>query len=299
MQPTAITVRVPATSANLGAGFDCLGLALDIFASVTVTFSPRELLPTEDVGEKMVLTAVRTFYQRLDRTPPPGIRARYNVSIPLGRGMGASAVARVAGALAANEFEGSPLDADGWMSIAADLEGHGDNACPAAFGGMQVCVTAGGRYAHAACAYPKDVALAILVPDQAMPTKEARKALPDTYSRADAVHNIGRSALFVAAMAGNRMDLLAEATDDAIHQHQRAGMFPPMFDIFRYAREAGAHAAWLSGAGSSIAALCPGASVRHVAAAMQDGLQAAGHTGRSLVTRIAAQGAQVSTIELV
>ena len=76
MQPTAITVRVPATSANLGAGFDCLGLALDLFASITVTFAAHDLMPTEDVGEKMVLTAVRQAYQRLERPPPPGIRSR-------------------------------------------------------------------------------------------------------------------------------------------------------------------------------------------------------------------------------
>ncbi|MEX1104206.1 MAG: homoserine kinase, partial [Dehalococcoidia bacterium] len=99
MDPTAITLRVPATSANLGAGFDCLGLALDLFAQITVTFSGAEQIPTEDVGEKMVLTAVRQAYQRMGRTPPPGIRATYGVAIPLGRGLGASAVARVAGVL--------------------------------------------------------------------------------------------------------------------------------------------------------------------------------------------------------
>ena len=108
MDATAITVRVPATSANLGAGFDCLGLALDVFASITVTFSDAEQPPTEDVGEKMVLTAIRQTYVRLGK-PVPGVRAHYSVAIPLGRGMGASAVARVAGVLAANEFEGRPL----------------------------------------------------------------------------------------------------------------------------------------------------------------------------------------------
>lgn len=299
MQATAVTVRVPATSANLGAGFDCLGLALDLFASITVTFGQRELPPTEDVGEKMVLTAVRHFYQRLDRPMPPGVRVRYNVSIPLGRGLGASAVARVAGVMAANEFERSPLDLDGCMAIAADLEGHGDNACPAAFGGMRVCVTRDGRYLHAPCAYPKDVAMAILIPDHPMPTKEARKALPDGYSRADAVHNLGRSALFVAAMAANQVHLLDEATNDAIHQRQRAALFPPMFDVFDAAKGAGAHAAWLSGAGSSIAAICPEALGRQVATAMFDRAYAAGYSGRSLVTHIAAQGAQVAKIELV
>lgn len=132
-----------------------------------------------------------------------------------------------------------------------------------------------------------------------MPTKEARKALPETYSRADAVHNTGRAALFVAAMAAGRMDLLAEATDDRIHQRQRVPLFPPLFDVFAAAQGAGAHAAWLSGAGSSVAAICPGDRVREVAAAMLACSQAAGYPGRSLVTRIAREGATVSKVELV
>ena len=167
------------------------------------------------------------------------------------------------------------------------------------FGGMQVCVAKDGRYVHTSCAYPADAAMAILIPDQSMATKEARKALPDTYSRADAVHNIGRAALFVAAMASGRRDLLDEATDDVIHQRQRATLFPPMFDVFAAAKGAGAYAAWLSGAGSSIAAICPEPIARDAAAAMLDCLRNAGLTGRTLVTRIAAQGAQVARIELV
>lgn len=299
MQLTAITVRVPATSANLGAGFDCLGLALDLFASITVTFGGPERPPTDDVGEKMVLSALRATYIRMGKTPPEGLAANYTVAIPLGRGLGASAVARVAGALAANEFEGSPLDAEAVMAVASDLEGHGDNACPAMFGGMQVCVEGNGRYHRVACRYPAEAQIAVLIPDHSMATKEARKVLPESYSRADAVHNTGRAALFVAAMAAGRMDLLAEATDDRFHQHQRAALFPQMFDIFAAAREAGAHAAWLSGAGSSIAAICPPDGGRSVAAAMLERLRAAGLEGRSLVTRIAPQGATVSRVELI
>ncbi len=299
MEPTAITLRVPATSANLGAGFDCLGLALDIFASITVTFSSTEQPPTDDVGEKMVITAIRQTFLRLERDAPAGIRVRYNLAIPLGRGMGASAVARVAGVLAANEITGHPLDDDEMLGIASDLEGHGDNACPAMFGGMQVCVAHEGRYIRAACRYPADTAIALLIPDHSMATKDARKVLPENYSRADAVHNVGRAALFVAAMSSGRMDLLDAATDDRIHQRQRSALFPPMFDIFTAAKGAGAHAAWLSGAGSSIAAIAPEAAGRDVAAAMLRTLESAAMTGRSLVTRIAREGATVAKVELV
>ena len=300
MQATAVTVRVPATSANLGAGFDCLGLALDLFASITVTFGEAEQHPTDDVGEKMVLTAIRQTYQRLGKAAPNGLRARYHVSIPLGRGLGASAVARVAGAVAVNEFEHGAMSEGQLLDIASELEGHGDNACPALFGGMQVCVQAAdGHYLRAACRFPSEAAMAILIPDHSMPTKEARKALPEQYSKADAVHNTGRAALFVAAMASGQMELLAEATDDRIHQRQRASLFPPMFDIFAAARGTGAHAAWLSGAGSSIAAICPEAGAREIAAAMLEASVSRGYPARSLVTRIAREGATVSRVELV
>lgn len=300
MPSTAITVRVPATSANLGAGFDCLGLALELYASITVTFGDAEQPPAEDVGEKMVLSAVRQTYLRLGKPAPGGVRARYQVAIPLGRGLGASAVARVAGVIAVNEFERGVMDEGTVLDIASELEGHGDNACPALFGGMQVCVQgADGHYLRAPARYPADAQIAVLIPDHSMPTKEARKALPETYSRGDAVHNTGRAALFVAAMAAGRMDLLAEATDDRIHQRQRVSLFPPLFDVFAAAKGAGAHAAWLSGAGSSVAAICPEGQVREVAAAMLACSQAAGYPGRSLVTRIAREGATVSRVELV
>lgn len=298
MQATAITVRVPATSANLGAGFDCLGLALDLFAEITVTVGGPEPAPAEDVGEKMVLTAARQFYQRIGKDMPP-LRARYNVSIPLGRGLGASAVARVAGVLAANEAEQRPLDPSQCMAIAADLEGHGDNACPAMFGGLQVCISANGSYLHTGTPFPAEAQLAVLIPDHPMATKEARKVLPESYSKETAVHNIGRAALFVAAMAAHRFDLLDEATNDAIHQRQRAALFPQLFDIFGAAKGAGAHAAWLSGAGSSVAAICTNGTGRTVAGAMLDRLKGAGLSGRCLTTRIAAEGASVARVELV
>ena len=300
MEATAITLRVPATSANLGAGFDSLGLALDLFASITVTFGGSEPPPTQDVGEKMVLSAIHETYRKIGHPCPVPVRASYNVAIPLGRGLGASAVARVAGVLAANEYAGRPLDEGARLTISSELEGHGDNACPALFGGLQVCVMRpDGTYVRAASGYPANAQMAILIPDHSMATKDARKVLPDAYSRADAVANVGRAALFVAAMASGRLDLLDEATQDRIHQHQRAALFPPLFDIFAAAKDAGAAATWLSGAGSSVAAICTEETARPAAAAMLQTLQSAGMTGRSLVTRIAKEGASVSKVELV
>lgn len=298
MDAVAVTVRVPATSANLGPGFDSLGLALDVFAEITVTFAGAPLPPGDDVGERIVLAAVRATYAQLGRPVPEGLQARYGVSIPLGRGMGASAVARVAGVLAVNENEGHPLDPEACLVLASELEGHGDNACPALFGGVQVCVQVDGRFVHTGCRYPADAQVALLVPDHTMATKDARRVLPDTYSRADAVFNSGRTALLVAALANGEYGLLDEATQDRIHQRQRATLFPPLFDIFAAAKGAGAHAAWLSGAGSTVAALCSGDAARPAAAAMLATLQAAGMSGRTIVTRIAPKGAEIARVEL-
>jgi len=299
MDNVAITVRVPATSANLGAGFDCLGLALDLFAEITVTFTGTPAPPTDDIGERIVLAAARATYAQIGRQPPEGIQVRYSVAIPLGRGMGASAVARVAGVLAVNEREGRPLDMEGCLAISSELEGHGDNACPALFGGLQVCVQSAGRFYHAGCRYPEQAQVALLVPDHTMATKDARKVLPDSYSRADAVFNTGRAALFVAAMGSGQFELLDEATQDRFHQRQRAVLFPPLFDIFGAAKDAGAYAAWMSGAGSTVAALCNEETVRPTAAAMLATLQQAGMTGRTLVTRIASRGAEIARVELL
>ncbi|MFQ5382268.1 MAG: homoserine kinase [Dehalococcoidia bacterium] len=299
METTAITVRVPATSANLGAGFDCLGLALDLFASISVRFGPEPQAPTDDVGEKMVLTAIRHLYEKIDRAAPPGVDAKYTVSIPLGRGLGASAVARTAGVLAANEFEGRPLDDDGVFSLVTELEGHPDNACPAVFGGVQVCVSTPSRLLHTGCRFPAETSVAVLIPERSIATRDARRVLPDSYAREDAVHNIGRSTLFVAALAAGRLDLLHEATQDRIHQPQRSSLFPGMTDIFSSGRAAGAHAVWLSGSGSCIAALCDPDAGRHVASAMLATLEGLGERGKSIATHISRDGASVSRIELL
>ena len=299
MEGTAVTVRVPATSANVGTGFDCLGPPLDLLASVTVTFREAEQPPTEDVGEKMALSAARAAYERIGRVGPAGLAARYTVAIPLGRGLGASAVARVAGILAVNEREGRPLDDDACLALAADLEGHVDNVCPALFGGVQACVATDNGFARVRCRYPSELEVALLIPDPSMPTREARRLLPDSYSREDAIHTSSRLGLLVAALAAGRADLLYEATQDRFHQRQRTPLFPPLYDVFDAARGAGAHAAWLSGAGSSVAAFTPASASRDVARAMLDTLEAAGMSGRTLVTRIAPTGAEVSRVEVV
>ena len=321
--PTSVTIRVPATSANLGPGFDCLGLALDIWATITLdTSSPPG---ADDAMASMALIAARRSFEKAGREPPENLSARCEGDIPIARGLGASAVARVGGVLAANVLTGAHtgsrlLDPEDLLAIAADLEGHADNAAPALFGGLQASVIepglpsparakrgrslpspahgggAGGegsfRVLHVAVPLPNGLHAVLFVPDLHMPTRESRKLLPGHLSRADAVYNIGRAALLVAALAAGRFDLLDAATQDRLHQKPRSKLFPAMFPIFEAAKAAGAHCAYLSGGGSTICALAS-ENQQGIADAMLEAARSRETPGRTIVTKPTDKGAEV------
>ena len=284
----SVSVRVPATSANLGAGFDCLGLALDLWG--TITLAPGRGGREDEPMAHMALTAARRLYERAGLRPP-ALAARYAGDIPIARGLGASAVARVGGLVAANVLAGRPLAEDELLRLATELEGHADNVAPALFGGLQVCaVDAAGGVFRAAVPLPDGLQAVLFVPELRMPTKESRALLPDAVPRADAVHNIARAALFVAAISTRRLDLLDAATDDRLHQPARSQLFPAMYDIFRAAKEAGALCAYLSGGGSAVCALATDRAAE-IAAAMESTAATAGFPGRSIVTQPTPKGA--------
>jgi homoserine kinase len=292
MPPTSVTIRVPATSANLGPGFDTLGLALDIHGDVTVTWSDRPARFPDNRGEQLALGAAQAVYQHAGKPRPSGLRVSIQSAIPVGRGLGASAVLRAGSVMAANILLGEPFDRDTVLRIATELEGHADNVAPALLGGFQVVVWTGERVVHVGVPLPEALRCVVFVPELEMPTGESRKLLPRELERQDAVHNIGRCALLVAAMAAGRLDALDLATQDVLHQPARAALFPAMFDIFRAAREAGALAVYLSGGGSSIMAL---ATEREAAIgeAMAARAREAGVEGRVILTRPSLVGARV------
>ncbi len=294
--PKSVTVRVPATSANLGAGFDCLGMALDIWGEVTLSEAPSAATEGSlDPMEHMALVAARAVFGKAGLEAPP-LGVRYQGAVPIARGLGASALARSGGALAANRLAGEPLDWEDLLSVVASLEGHADNAAPALFGGLQVAVVLGEggdhRVLHTSVPVPSGLKAVLLVPELRMPTKESRRLLPETVTRADAVHNIGRAALLVAAMARGRFDLLDAATDDRLHQRPRSQLFPAMYEIFAAAKEAGAHCAYLSGGGSTICALAT-ASQDEIAQAMLKAAAQHGAAAETLITAPSPEGAQV------
>jgi homoserine kinase len=286
---SSVSARVPATSANLGPGFDCLGLALDLWGTITLTRDGGQ--PGDDPMVNMALTAARRVFDKIGEDPGR-LAATYRGDIPIARGLGASAVARVGGLVAANALAGDRLDREQLLVLATDLEGHADNVAPAIFGGLQASVVEPDAVLHTAVALPAGLQAVLFVPEMKIATKDARRVLPESITRADAVYNIGRAALLVAAMARGRFDLLDAATQDKLHQRPRSQLFPAMYPIFEAAGEAGAHAAYLSGSGSTLCALAT-ANTEAIASAMTSAARAREVPGQTIITQPTEQGAEV------
>lgn len=295
MSQRSITVRVPATSANLGPGFDSLGIALDWTAQVRVTVSDSPLPPPEGPIERMAVTAALALYAHAAVPVPAGISASCEGDIPVGRGMGVSALSRTAGLLAADALitgDGEGHTREELFPLAFQLEGHGDNVAPALFGGLQVVVADDNGIVHAGIEPPSDLCLAMLIPEFSMPTEESRTRLPQSLTRNQSVHNIGRSALLVAALTQGRYDLLNTATEDLLHQPARATIFTAMYPIFQAARDAGAHGVYLSGGGSTIAAFAT-TGAEDIAGAMREAAAARGIEAATRVVGFSTAGAEI------
>ena len=288
----AVTVRTPATSANLGPGFDALGLALDLSADVTLTLHDQPAPYAKGKAETMALAAANTVFVQAGRPRTPNLQAAYRGDIPVGRGLGASAVLRVGALLAANRLLDEPFSPEQIAILAAELEGHADNAVAALFGGLQVAVWYEGTLTHVSVPVPAGLQTVLLVPEMEMPTQESRQALPDAVTLPEAVFNLGRAALLVAAFAENRLDALRVATQDVLHQPARGRIFTALPDVIDAALDAGAHSAHLSGAGSAVLALTS-SSTEAIGAAMLRAARARGYDGQVIVTRPSATGACV------
>ena len=274
----------------MGPGFDCLGLAVDLWGRITLSLDKGKA--ADDPMVAMARTAARRLFEKIGRSSGD-VHARYEGDVPLARGLGASAVARVGGLVAANRLAGNPLDRDELLRLATDLENHADNAAPAIFGGMQVSVVDdSGTVLHTSAPLPDGLHTVLLVPELRIATKDARRVLPRTLSREDAVFNAARTALLVAAMARGRFDLLDTATQDRIHQPYRSKIYPAMTPIFDAARNAGAHAVYLSGSGSTICALAT-ASMDEIASSMLAAAEKSGLKARIVITRPSDTGAEV------
>jgi homoserine kinase len=280
-------VRVPATSANLGPGFDALGLALGLYnevearpapeTSVTVEGEGVGRLPTSD--KNVVVRGMRLAYEAAGRAPEHWAVRCVN-RIPTARGLGSSAAAWVGGLAAGNALLDSPLDRAALLRLAARAEGHPDNVAAAVYGGLTVASADGAGVVALTLPVPATLVWVALVPEVTSSTAEARAALPHTVPRADAVFNVQRVALLLASLQAGRLDTLGTALDDRLHQPYRRRLFPWMPGVLEAARGAGAIGCVLSGAGPSILAVVSGpAEAEAVGGAMEKALARAGIAG--------------------
>jgi homoserine kinase len=282
-----MTVRVPASSANLGPGFDCLGLALDIWATVKVK-TVQHPDHTEPSIARLVRQGINAAYEGAGAQPTLAIE--WDKTIPLARGLGASASLRAAGLLAANALLDGRHDPEALFAMGTKLESHPDNMAPTLFGGLQVSLFGRAGLIHTAAPVPENLKVVVFVPDFEMPTQESRRRLPKELPREDAVFNWSRVALLLAAFASSRFDLLDEATQDRMHQPVRGEIFPGLAPIMAAAMAGGAAASYLSGGGSTVAAFVVEGEER-VARLMTQAAVANGYAGRSMITAPTSKGA--------
>ena len=255
-----IRVRVPATSANVGAGFDALGLAVSMYNVVEFSPCDRLEISTSD-GTKvptgssnLVYRAAKAVYDQVDR-PFTGLRMVQTNTIPLARGLGSSSACIVAGILGANALLGGPLTRRQMLTLATAIEGHPDNVAPAMLGGFVTSAFDEGQVYSVKKDIREDLVFGAFVPDFKLLTEQARQALPGTVSHKDAVYNLSRAALATAAFCDGEYDLLHVATKDALHQKYRLPLIPGGAEVFELALDLGAYAVYLSGAGPTIMAV--------------------------------------------
>ena len=259
--PDTITIRVPATTANLGPGFDCLGMALSLWNTMRVSWAERPRVVVEGEGEgRLRADGGNLMYRAAQRLLDEAGAGRRSLliesrqEIPLSRGLGSSSAAIVGGLYAANALLDYPVSPHGLLQLATAIEGHPDNVAPALMGGLSIAVADGGVVHAAPVPVPDELQCVAYIPDTPMPTREARAVLGPEVTRADAIFNAGRAALLVASLALGRPEYLGLATQDRLHQPQRQGVFRQMKVIFDCAMKAGARGVFLSGAGSTIIA---------------------------------------------
>ncbi|HEY1296109.1 MAG TPA: homoserine kinase [Chloroflexota bacterium] len=288
---SSIVVRAPATSANLGAGFDCLGLALDLWNEVTAT--PGRLDAEDDAN--LILHAARATYTQVG-ADYPGFALQCTNRIIYSRGLGSSAAAITCGVLFANECLGKPLDESAVLDLAVRLEGHPDNIVPCVLGGARVALRLDdGRVVQSRISLALNLIAVCFVPDEiGIPTLHARGLLPVSVSHADAVFNVARASLMVAALSSGRADLLAEATRDRLHQPYRLPLFPAGATLLDAAMHAGALGSCVSGAGPTVLALCASDSaVDSVSQALTVAARREGVAGSLLRLGLTDRGAHV------
>jgi homoserine kinase len=304
-----ITIRVPATSANLGPGFDSLGLALDLWNDTVITLAIEHSVQVTGEGRErlasgennLIIRSAQKLAERAGRRLPPVHLDCIN-RIPLSSGLGSSAAAKLTGLLGANALLGKPLSKAEILDLATELEGHPDNVASAYLGGLVISTVEDGKvFAHKITvdgnhtklgSFESPVQVTVVLPDFRLSTKQARLALPEQVSLKDAVHNLSRTALITQAFRDGDLDLLGKAMSDTLHQPYRLALIPGARQAMDAAKEAGAAAVALSGAGPSLIAFSAERDPA-IGEAMQRAFGQAGLQARIFPLKMSNHGAEV------
>lgn len=296
-----VTARIPASTTNLGPGFDVLGLALQLYSTVTleicgsrseVVVSGVDVDKIPSSPEHIAFQAVETVYQQCGKVQPKGLRLTIANGIPAIRGLGGSGTAILGGLLTANVLCGKPFSRSDILDIASTIEGHPDNVAASLYGGLVISVQED-KHIHTiqlACDPALHVVLAI--PEFTLSTQSARNILPKTVDFSDAIYNISRSSLLVACVATGKLDMLSTAMHDKLHQPYRSTLIPGFNDVVEAALSSGALSIALSGAGPTIAAYCLD-NMQEVGNSMQNAFKQHEIPSEILILRTDIEGARL------
>lgn len=255
-----IKIQIPATSANLGAGFDALGLALTYYNYVEMEESDRVDIKSADSIEvpedesNLIYISAKDLFNVCGKSVK-GLKIRQTNNIPMARGLGSSSACIIAGITGANRLLGDPLTTDDLVDLAAQIEGHPDNTAPALLGGIVTAVFDGRKVHWVKQEVYTKLKFVTIIPDFELKTEKARACLPSEVSHRDAVYNLSRAALFSASLLTGKFENLRTAVHDKLHQPYRMPLIPNAREVFDIAYNHGAYAAYISGAGPTIIAI--------------------------------------------
>lgn len=257
-----VTVRVPASSANMGSGFDTLGVGVGLYNTVSAEEIPSGLdirsvnaadyIPKDE--KNLIYRAMMEVFDEVGYEPS-GLRIVQKSDIPVTRGLGSSSACIIGGMLAANVISGRRLKYDEILNVALRLEGHPDNLAPALYGGFCVSMMNDGKAITKSIKINSDIKFAAMIPNFFVPTNKSRRVLPDTIGYRDAVFNISHATMFATLFASGNLDNLHLAVQDKMHQQYRSVYIDDMEGIFEQSYKLGAKAVYLSGSGPTIMAV--------------------------------------------
>ncbi|MCY7407459.1 MAG: homoserine kinase [Alkalinema sp. CAN_BIN05] len=304
----SVTVRVPATTANIGPGFDCLGAALTLYNQFTFSELPENSSHKLEItvkgvnadrvsrnADNMVFQAMKTFYSKLNQ-PIPKLKIDIEMNVPLARGLGSSATAIVGGLVGANELAGQPFSMQQIADLATEIEGHPDNVVPALLGGCRLSASGIDRdWEVSELSWHASIIPIVAIPAFELSTAAARQVLPATYSRSDVVFNMAHLGLLMQGLSTGNPDWLKAALQDKVHQPYRKSLIPNFDSVEAAAIAAGAYGVVISGAGPTILALSNLPSAQNVAQAMKQTWESVGIETLAIVLQLDTDGVKISS----